>query len=87
MSWSRVRGVVDNIRTGWVYVMETLDELALDDVRGEEEEEGVTMVVGLKGRDGAGNGTVNEGFFATSTKPRRMRPPEVRLQLFLETMD
>lgn len=61
--------------------LEWLDDLASDmeiDSENENSEDGVRMVVGLKDNTGKLlNGTAEEEYFATSTKPRRRRPKEV----------
>jgi len=72
------RGVIRSV-SEW---LEWMDDLASDLERGVAEEDpnedGVRMVVGLKDNGGRlQNGTTDEEYFATSTKPRRKRPKEV----------
>jgi len=75
---SIARGVIKSV-SEW---LEWIDDLASDLERGvmeeDSSEEGVRMVVGLKGNGGRlQNMTLEEEYFATSTKPRRKRPKEV----------
>jgi len=73
-----IRGTIKSV-SEW---LEWLDDLASDLERGvadgEEPEDGVRMVVGLKEPGGQfQNGTLEEEYFGTSNKPRRKRPSEV----------